>query len=49
MNFIHAELFSKEAIEVSSIKLLKLMGAGQHPEDSRELLLYFRTLERNKK
>jgi len=46
MNFVHNDLFTKEEVDIAALKLLRLVGEDKCPEDSHELLLCYRSLER---
>ncbi|MCJ7447541.1 MAG: glycosyltransferase family 2 protein [Bacteroidales bacterium] len=47
LNHTHLELFEKRSVEESASELLKITGKELLPKDPREILIYYRMLERD--
>jgi hypothetical protein len=46
LNFVHAEMFEKQPVAESAVALLTITGQKINSEDPRELLIYFRKMEK---
>jgi hypothetical protein len=46
LNFVHTEMFEKQPVAESAVALLTITGQKINSEDPRELLIYFRKMEK---
>jgi len=47
LNIVHLEMFEKKPVEEAAQELLTRLGVTDIFRDSRELLLYYRKMEKN--
>jgi glycosyltransferase involved in cell wall biosynthesis len=47
LNFVHLNLFEKKPVEVSAMELLELTGTSPGSKEPADLLLYYRSMEKN--
>ena len=48
LNYVHLNFFEKKPVDISALELLEMNGGIFESKNSVDLLLYYRSLERNK-